>query len=240
MGHAVFEAASACEQTAEPSIASLQHEMANFPLPPAEQPLWHSQFGICALRYLLKRFRSRHKYYVACGVMVVAGMIVGSVSAKPRLWDIIMTNAVSNAMLCACLGSAALATFGDAAERYLCEHEDFCGVRREAEAAARMAADMVMLAPLPICFCLPFQAWTGFSGGLGALITIGLAAAWAISPLAYAATILVPANAMIITSVFTLMSCLLFAGEPPYPTGSRACRAARCARCPPDTRGFAR
>ena len=60
------------------------------------------------------------------------------------------------------------------------------------------------------------------------------------APLAYAAPILVPANAMIITSVFTLMSCLLFAGEPPYPTGSRACRAARCAHCPPDTRGFAR
>jgi len=128
------------------------------------------------------------------------------------MWDVMLVNTVGNALLCTSLGAAAIATFGDAHERQLVAHEAYCGVRRAAESASRMAADMIVLAPLPIVFSLPFQAVTNFAGGLRALITIGLAAAWAISPVAYACTVLAPHNATILTSVLVLVSCLLFAG----------------------------
>ena len=77
---------------------------------------------------------------------------------------------VANALLCVAVASASISTFGDAHERTLRFHESRSGVRQSIETIARMASDGVLLAPMPICFCLAFEGLSNFAAGLSTLI----------------------------------------------------------------------
>ena len=207
------QAVGATAGTALPTWIMLHGAVLACKLPPNGHPNWGAQLLVCFSRYILKRFLTRRRYYGACAVMAVAGLVCGlMIGTRTRMWDIILTYTVANSLFCACFASAAIASFGDRQERDLCTHEAISGVQISAEAVGRLAADMLLLAPLPLLFAFPLQSFTNFSGGLPTLLAIFYAAAWSVSPIGYCCAVLAPGNATILTSALALLTSLLLCG----------------------------
>ena len=84
------------------------------------------------------------------------------------------------------------------------------GVRQTGEIAARMIADVVTWAPLPLLYALPFAGLVNLDGGtLSDLILICYMLMWVMQPIGYVVTLLNRANATV--AVFSLVGYLFSA-----------------------------
>ena len=80
------------------------------------------------------------------------------------------------------------------------------GVRQTGEIAARMIADVVTWAPLPLLYALPFAGLVNLDGGtLSDLILICYMLMWVMQPIGYVVTLLNRANATVAVSSLSLI-----------------------------------
>ena len=121
----VHAAATATTSGAEtPTWPQLLAAIGGCELPASAQPGPSSQLLLCASRYLRKRSRTRRRYYATCAVVALGGLMCGfTIGTHARMWDIILTYTVTNAIFATVVSSAAIATFGDAREQELLCHE---------------------------------------------------------------------------------------------------------------------
>jgi len=192
-----------------PSWHQLRDAMESATLPTSDRPNWFAHFWICLLRYSLKLLRTRSRIYALVGILVVLGVLCGALhGAPPGRNDLVIYYMMFNTLFSVVCATSTSATFGGGNKEFFA-HEGVSGVRQTAEGLARMLADLVWLALLPMTFILTLRT---FAALRMELYSTWFALAWAVSPLGYVFTLVAPANANVLTATVVVLMCTLANG----------------------------
>jgi len=194
-----------------PSRVGLQHEVHAWELPNNEKQPLYLHFRVCARRYFKKLLRKRMSLYQLLVVVGLLGYLCGVLhGADPDHTDMVTYFMLFNTIFATVVATSTIRTFdAGGAEGGFFQHEADSGVSQLAEGIARLLIDMVPLSLLPFVFSLPLKAM--ITGPLWFCDT-WLALAWAIAPLGYLCTLLVPGNATVLASSITFVLCAFMNG----------------------------
>jgi len=185
----------------QPSWYQLRKEIDGAPLPSGDYPNWCVHFYICLRRYLLKLLRRRTRVLTLVVIMLGLGVICGLLHGNPpQRNDLITYYMLFNTLFAVVCATATSSTFVSGNGFF--RHEAISGVRQSAEGLARMLADVLWLALLPLVFIQTIRAFAVLRMELYATWYM---TAWAVSPLGYLFSIISPGNANVITATVVVL-----------------------------------